>query len=438
MTSADPAVTAWSPLQRVAFRFAFVYFILYNIPAPLSELPGLGFVGVPFERAWSALTELFARRALHLPLKASEATGSGDSLFSYVQHLVNLLVSVVITAVWSLAARERRAYPRLHEGLRVYLRLVLALIMFGYGFVKIFKSQFPAPSDAQLLKTYGDSSPMNLLWTFMGYSTPYTIFAGVMEVVPAALLLARRTTTLGALLLLVVLSNVVLLNLCYDVPVKLYSAHLWLMALFLVLPEAPRLWRAVVLGRAVPARTPPPPLARGRLRGVGHALYLLLALVVTGKTARDAWTGYRSYGDGAAASPLHGAYDVEEMTLAGQTLPPLLTDKRRLRRVAISKRGVTFFPMEGPREALRSTKEITDAAGPIQLDLSTWSDASHRRRGLLELTKLPGEGAAPLRLLLQGQWEGAPLRLRLVRVDARGSLLMSRGFHFVNEVPFNR
>ncbi len=54
----------------------------------------------------------------------------------------------------------------------------------------------------------------------MGYSTPYNVFTGLVETVPAMLLFFRRTATLGALLLVAVLANVVMLNLCYDVPVE--------------------------------------------------------------------------------------------------------------------------------------------------------------------------------------------------------------------------
>jgi hypothetical protein len=33
----------------------------------------------------------------------------------------------------------------------------------------------------RLLKPYGESSPMGLLWTFMGYSTGYNLFTGGAE-----------------------------------------------------------------------------------------------------------------------------------------------------------------------------------------------------------------------------------------------------------------
>jgi uncharacterized membrane protein YphA (DoxX/SURF4 family) len=124
--------------------------------------------------------------------------------------------------------------PKQHEvlghWLRVYVRYVLAAAMLGYGMAKVFKSQFPAISDMRLMQPYGDSSPMALLWNFMGFSTAYTIFVGAAEVLGGLLLLFRRTATLGALVVIAVMSNIVMLNFCYDVPVKLYSVHLWLMA----------------------------------------------------------------------------------------------------------------------------------------------------------------------------------------------------------------
>src|SRR5262249_24545008 len=147
----------------------------------------------------------------------------------------------VTTAESRLAYRPsaylRIAYPRLWELLRIYVRYALALILIGYGLAKVVKTQFQAPSGVRLLEPFGQSSPMGLLWTFMGFSTAYTFFAGASEVLGGVLLLWRRTTTLGAMVSAAVLFHIVMLNFCYDVPVKLYSAHLFLMAVLLLLPD---------------------------------------------------------------------------------------------------------------------------------------------------------------------------------------------------------
>src|SRR5262249_42535112 len=101
-----------------------------------------------------------------------------------------------------------------------------------------------------LLHTYGESSPMHLLWTFMGASDGYTWFTGAGEMLAGLLLCTRRTTLLGALVTFGVMAHVVALNFCFDVPVKLFSSHLVLMSVFLVAPDLPWLTKVFLLGRS--------------------------------------------------------------------------------------------------------------------------------------------------------------------------------------------
>jgi hypothetical protein len=90
---------------------------------------------------------------------------------------------------------------------------------------------------------------MGALWSFMSASRPYAIFADAVEVTAGALLLFRRTTTLGAMVAAAAMTNVVALNYCYDVPVKLYSTNILLMAVFLLAPEFCRLAHVLVFNR---------------------------------------------------------------------------------------------------------------------------------------------------------------------------------------------
>src|SRR5262249_34050070 len=87
----------------------------------------------------------------------------------------------------------------------------------------------------------------------------YTVFSGMVEVTGGALLLFRRTTSLGAIVSGGALLNIVLLNFCYDVPVKLYSTNLLLMCIYLLAPDMRRLINVLVLNR------PAPPADLGRL-----------------------------------------------------------------------------------------------------------------------------------------------------------------------------
>jgi hypothetical protein len=123
--------------------------------------------------------------------------------------------------------------------------------MVGYGLAKVAidYNQFPINGPMQLEKTWGSSSPMNVLWAFMGASRPYTVFAGLGEVLAAVLLIWRRTGSLGGLVTIGVMTNVAMLNFCYDVPVKLYSSHLLVMAFLIVLPDTGRLANVLIWNR---------------------------------------------------------------------------------------------------------------------------------------------------------------------------------------------
>ena len=67
---------------------------------------------------------------------------------------------------------------------------------------------------------------MGLLLNFMGYSTAFNMFTGLAEAIAGFLLLFRKTVTFGSLMSMTVLSNIVAMNFCFDVPVKIYSANL--------------------------------------------------------------------------------------------------------------------------------------------------------------------------------------------------------------------
>ena len=75
---------------------------------------------------------------------------------------------------------------------------------------------------------------MGVLWSSIGSSPAYESFAGCAELLGGILLIVPRTTTLGALVCLADMTQVFMLNMTYDVPVKLLSFHLILLSLFLL------------------------------------------------------------------------------------------------------------------------------------------------------------------------------------------------------------
>jgi hypothetical protein len=214
----------WHPFTRTAFRFAFVYLLLYNLPFPFTAFPYVAKVAEWYGLLWTWLVPRVARAVLNREVP-TVFNGSGDRAYDYLLVACFLLISLIIAVIWTVFDRKRLSYPTLNRWLNLYVRFALGSTMIGYGAFKVISSQFGPPTLDRLMQTYGESSPMGLLWTFMGASEPYTMFVGFAEMISGILLFPRKTTTLGALMSVGVLSNVVALNFSYDVPVKRTSAR---------------------------------------------------------------------------------------------------------------------------------------------------------------------------------------------------------------------
>ena len=152
-------------------------------------------------------------------------TGSGDTAVQWVEQLIFLLFAVggalLWTAIAALRSSKRTEYQTLYAWLRFLLRLTCAMFMFNYGLDKLLPSQMQPPSMAILNEPVGNMSPMTMLWSLIGLNPGYEVVCGAAEVIGGVLLLFRRTALAGALLASFVLTNVLLYNMFFDVPVKL-------------------------------------------------------------------------------------------------------------------------------------------------------------------------------------------------------------------------
>ncbi len=424
----NPVISDWSLPRRIGFRFALAYWAIYSFPFPAGAVPGTEWFSEKVDAAWRAVVPWFASHVLALEHEITIfPAGSGDTTFNYVQLVCQLILAVFVTAIWSLIDRRRASFASLHDWLRVYLRFVLATAMWGYGMNKVIQLQFPVPSPNRLMSTYGDSSPMGLLWTFMGASSAYTAFAGATEVLGGALLFFRRTTTLGALVVIGVMTNVVMLNFCYDVPVKLYSSHLLMMAVFLVLPEAGRLFDVLILHRATNAgdfSPPPGPRWLGFVRKCawcGFVGWVVFSNISGSLEARS------TYGALAPKPPIYGVFEVEEFSRNGSVEAPLLTNASQWRRLAFSSRGL----------AIRRLDDSVEQFG-IQNDEAKQELSVIRRTDKVETFTMHWSRPDAEHLLLAGKFGADDLTAKLRVAPVQTFFLLERGFHWINEFPLNR
>jgi hypothetical protein len=417
-TPLEPVLPPWNLPKRIAFRLACSYLMLYNLPMMghvnlLDAIPGVPWLSEKYIRVWHTIVPWVAIHLFKLsgPVTVYPAVnGSGDTTLDYVEDFCIAAVALLATVVWSLLDFKRTDYRRLHFYLRIYTRYALSFTLFGYGFAKVIPTQFIFPTFGRLVEPLGEFSPMGLLWNFMGYSTAYIIFSGLAEVTGATLLLFRRTATLGAMASSAVLLNVVMLNFCYDVPVKLYSLNLLLMAIFLMIPDLGRLANLLLLNRPAVAANLSLPELEIRWIKIGAIVFqvLFVGYFLYG-TVKEAWEGYKGFVLNRPKAPINGLYEVESFT-------PPVTDGTRWRRVAIQSPTAFSVRMMDDSSHVFNT-EYNEAKSSVTITGKLYSysrpDAEH--------------------VVLQGDSQ-----IRLKRIDPSKFLLVNRGFHWINERPFNR
>jgi len=325
----------------MAFRFVLSYFLFYIVTFPPTVLR------VPVQRTyiplWSAIVNWLGAHLLHIQTPID--VFFGDTVFEYVLLLCLLISAACATLVWSFADRGRQNYETLHEYSRFVIRLWLAAFLISYGSGKIFPAQFPQPSLSRYLEPFGDFSGMGLLWSFMGVSRGYQLFAGVVELSAGLMLLAPRLTTIGAVIASAAMANVLLLNISYDVSVKLFAAHLLAAALFVTAPDVSTLFAFFFQKRTVRLRETKDlfrhPWVNRTLKGLQLTFGLYIATISLMWSHQLAEKRMTNGGQTA----LYGIWNVEDFVQDGTTLAPLTTDRLRWRCIVIEAPKVLVIQM---------------------------------------------------------------------------------------------
>lgn len=352
---------------------------------------------------------MVATRLFHVSAEAAtyHPTGSGDTALQYVHVFLSFVAALCGTAIWSVLDRRRDQYVLLHSWLRLLIRYFLALMLMSYGYAKVFVLQFPENSLSRLGQEYGTFSPMGVVWSFMGASAAYTIFSGLAEVTGGLLLYFRRTTALGALVTFGVMTNVAALNYCYDIPVKLHSTHYLLMSAFLLAPDFHRFLNMFLLNRAAePAELRFPEFRPGwRLwtSRVAWTAVFGLGVIAQGVDA------YKQYVEPKPRPPLYGLYAVESETTDGWHRLAFERRDSLVIRMRDGRFGYYRVDYDVPKQLVTIGK-----LGPYR-----WSQQDGKI------------------LLLTGALGGKEITIRMRRIDETLPL-RTRGFHWVQEYPFNR
>ena len=123
-------------------------------------------------------------------------------------------------------------------------------------------------------------------------------------------------------------------------------------------------------------------------------------------------------------SPLYGVWEVEEFSLGRSTAT---ASAPRWRRIIF----------DSPRRIAVQRTDVLERYGS-QLDQEKRTLTLRKRDDPGWNTVLTYEQVSPEVIRLAGAFNGSEMTARLRRTDERKFLLTDRGFHWINEFPFNR
>jgi hypothetical protein len=348
----------WRRPEKISFRFFFlllagssifswgVIFYYATLRESNPTTPIYQFLTGPFYWLDKHLFHFGYDPKLHGPVP-------GDTHFGVVYLLSLLLLAIFGTMIWTLLDRKSQSYEKLLYWFRLYLRYVLAMVMFGYGISKLIPMQMPYPNAVLQLMPLGEMSRFRVLWTYMAIAPGYKMLTGSMEVLGSLLLLNRRTAVAGCLLLLIVLINVVAINIFYNVQVKLLSIQLLIYCLFLLSPYLNRLSRLFFFGQAVSLAEKHYRFQRSWKNILLAATVILIPLLhALPATISD----YKNYRENLAGQHNERVYEITSFVTV-DTLPPPDTDTFRWKRLIFA---YTYFHPDVKQVVIYNMREEQD------------------------------------------------------------------------------
>jgi hypothetical protein len=427
MDSRSTADIKWNLAEKSLFRFLFVYFFLYCFPFPLDGFDFLAPVAKPYYSFIDWLIPIAGEKLFHLHAHVAFPTFDkvDDSFYGLVFIYLNLNISLLVALAWSFADRGRTNYEKLNQWLKLYLRFFLAAYLLGYGFVKVFPSQFGAITASRLTMTVGNQSPMLLAWNFMGYSTTMMKINGWTEVIAGLLLLSWRTTTLGAILSTAVFSFVLMMDYSFNVFVRLLSGHLLIISLYLLLCDGRRLLYVFVLNRPTNAAVYAPLINSDVWRKIFGGILSVLAICLVYSSFTKGLEA-ESFGHAAPRVPLYGIYNTEYFIRNNDTIPPLATDSLRWKQLVMDGGSWNQFCTIQFSNDKRSTYDVETDTVKQTLRIRSGTDSTEKYTFRYFITDTT-------HIFLKGQWKEDSIEVLMIKYDLNNYLLHRERFKWITD-----
>jgi hypothetical protein len=197
------------------------------------------------------------------------------------------------------------------------------------------------------------------------------------------------------------------------------------MAVFLAGRDLKRLADLLIWNRRAEPADDRPLFSRRRLDLTAATVRTLLVAYVVYEAVYGTWEMTKTYGPNAPKSPLFGIWNVEVFEADGKVLPLVLGDAARWRRVVVDYPGALGIQLMNDSrlrfysEEKKDRVELTPRAEPN----TKWTFAYRK--------------TTPDTLFMQGTLDGRRIRARMRLTPPPEFRLKTRGFHWINEVPYN-
>jgi hypothetical protein len=382
---------------------------------------------------WDTPTSWFAAHILRIshPMIRIPSRGS-DTEFDWTQDLLFVVLAALIAALWTALRRNSPPGPRARAWVNLALRLVLGTQLALYGITKVIPAQFAPLLPGDFVARFGQSTILSMYWHSVGAASPwYQVSLGLAELVIGTLLVLPKLWILGAALSVLAALQLVLVNVYFDIPVKMHSTHLLAMALILFLPHFERIWNALAANRRV---DPLPQRALTSSRSADRAIAVVAVIIFACSTALAGVQAFAIFSiQRGATPPLMGAWrapartsPIEYFIVNGYTTPARTSNidpQHALVAVVLELSDGSRQGWDGMITPAEHRIALIEPPAPANAGSADWPLQFHYEQPNASVLKI------------SGAWAGTEEELAFNKIDLSKLPLSGTSPHWINPAP---
>lgn len=142
------------------------------------------------------------------------------------------ILLLFLICISSLVLFFKKTNDKIYAFTRMISCYYLIFVLLSYGLNKVFLEQFPMPEANILYSNFGVLQKDILYWSILALAPVYTFLIGFAECSIAFLLFFRKTRLFGLFLSVISLSYIFIINISFDISVKIFSFLLILITIY--------------------------------------------------------------------------------------------------------------------------------------------------------------------------------------------------------------